>query len=212
QHPEENRRAPALGSMRAGLAFVFGTPLLLSALTLDMFSVLFGGATAVLPMFSDQLLHAGPMGLGLLRSAFSLGAVLMSIRLILRPMRTIRGSVLLAVVAGFGVTTVAFGFSRSLPLAMGMLFLCGAFDSVSMVIRSTILQLCTPDEMRGRVSSVNSIFIGSSNEIGAFESGVAARLLGLAPSIIFGGAMTLLIVGGTTTFSRALRKSVFKTG
>ena len=177
-----------------GLRFVFSHPILLAALALDMFAVLFGGAMALLPAFVKNVLHSGPETLGLLRAAPACGAILMGLYLARHPINRNAGRILLSAVAGFGVAMIVFALSKSLWLSVGALFTSGVFDSVSVVLRSTILQLTTPDEMRGRVSAINGIFIGSSNELGAFESGVAARFMGLVPSVVFGGVMTLLIV------------------
>jgi MFS family permease len=182
-------------SLTAGLRFVFSQPVLLGALTLDLFSVLLGGAEALLPVFADQILHVGPQGLGILRAAPAAGAVIMAIALAHRPPFKRAGPTLLYAVGGFAVCIIGFGFSRSFFLSAFVLLLSGMFDNVSVLIRTTLVQTLTPDEMLGRVSSVNSIFIGSSNEIGAFESGVAARLLGTVPAVIFGGAASLAVVG-----------------
>jgi predicted MFS family arabinose efflux permease len=170
-----------------------------------MFSVLFGGAVAVLPIYADQILHVGSMGLGFLRAAPSVGSVCVALVIAFRPMRVISGLTLLWVVAGFGASTLLFSVSTNFWLSLVFLMGVGAFDGVSMVIRSTILQLLTPENMRGRVSSVSSVFITSSNEIGAFESGAAARLMGLVPSVFFGGAMTLIVVALTAWLSPELR-------
>ncbi|MBU6375555.1 MAG: MFS transporter [Bdellovibrionales bacterium] len=192
-------------SLLSGLKFVFSHQLLLSALALDMFAVLFGGATALLPIFASEILQVGPQGLGWLRAAPAVGALIMSVALIRRPVEHHGGRILLACVAGFGLCIIGFGLSTSFWLSMAFLALSGALDSVSMVIRGAIVSLCSPDHMRGRVASVNSIFIGSSNELGAFESGVAARLLGTVPSVVFGGAMTLLVVAVTAKLAPRLR-------
>ena len=200
-------REPFLQSIRAGIAFTLNQKVLLSALTLDMFSVLFGGAVAVLPIFADQVLKSGSFGLGLLRSAPAAGSGLVALYLAIEPMRVISGRVLLVAVAGFGAATIGFAFSPTFAFALFFLALTGVFDGVSMVIRSTILQLLTPENMRGRVSALNSIFVTSSNEIGAFESGLAARVLGLIPSLVFGGGMTLLIVGLIGGLSPGLRRT-----
>lgn len=192
--------------LKAGLSYVFHNKVLLSAISLDLFAVLFGGAVALLPVFANEILHAGPQGLGLLRAAPSLGASITMIWLSVRQPFNRPGVALLFCVASFGLCMIGFALSTSLYLSLFMLFLSGAFDSVSVVIRGNILQLQTPDEMRGRVSAVNTMFIGSSNEIGAFESGLAARLLGTVPSVIFGGCMTLLVVGITSVKSAALKK------
>lgn len=197
---------PLMDRLTSGMRYVWGHQLLLSALALDMFAVLFGGVVAVLPLFAAEILDAGPKGLGLLRSAPSLGAMLMSLWLIRRPVGRHAGPLLLSVVAGFGFCMIAFALSKWFWLSAGLLMLSGALDSISMVIRSAIVQLCSPEEMRGRIAAVNSIFIGSSNEIGAFESGLAAKLLGTVPSVIFGGCMTLLTVGITAAASSKLRR------
>ena len=188
-----------------GVRFVFKNKVILSALSLDLFSVLFGGAVALLPVFADQILNVGAEGLGMLRAAPSLGASITMIWISIRKHAKHPGVLLMYCVAGFGLSIIGFGLSTNIYLSLLMLFLSGAFDSVSVVIRGNILQLQTPDHMRGRVSAVNTIFIGSSNEIGAFESGVAAKLLTTVPSVIFGGSMTLLIVAYTALKSRALK-------
>ncbi len=190
----------------SGIRFVFKNQILLGAMTLDMFAVLFGGAVAMLPVFAAEVLKVGPQGLGFLRSSPMVGAVIMSLFIAYRPPREKAGRYLMIAVAGFGVSIILFALSRNFYLSMALLALSGMFDNVSVIIRSTTMQLVTPDEMRGRVASVNSIFIGSSNEIGSFESGVAAKLMGLIPSVIFGGGMTLLIVAVTSRFFPKLRK------
>jgi MFS family permease len=196
-----------LKSVSEGWKFILNSRVLLSVMALDMFAVLFGGAVAMLPAFADQILHVGSEGLGALRAAPALGAGLTALALALWPMKQIRASVLLIAIAGFGFCMIGFALSTVFWISLLMLALSGVFDSVSMVIRATIMQLLTPDHMRGRVSSVNSMFIISSNEIGAFESGLAARLLGLVPSVIFGGIGTLLVVS-VTALSPKLRKTV----
>ena len=192
--------------IRSGINFVFKTPELLGAFTLDMFAVLFGGAVAMLPVFASDILHIGPQGLGLLRACPAIGATLMAFLLMFRPPMRETGKILFICVLGFGLCMIGFGLSKSFILSGLLLILSGAFDNVSVVIRGTILQLYTPDEMRGRVASVNSIFIGSSNELGAFESGVAAKLMGLVPSVVFGGIMTLAVVFTTIRVNKPLRK------
>jgi MFS family permease len=179
---------------------------ILGAMALDMFAVLFGGAVAMLPVFAAEILHTGPEGLGLLRAAPALGAVVMAIILAYHPPLHNAGRKLLAGVAGFGICMILFALSTNFYLSFLLLALSGVFDNISVIIRHSILQIFTPDEMRGRVASVNSIFIGSSNELGSFESGLAARLLGLVPSVLFGGTMTLLIVLGVGRFVPAVRK------
>jgi MFS family permease len=188
-----------------GIRFVFKSKVILSALSLDLFSVLFGGAVALLPVFAHEILRVGPGGLGLLRAAPSLGASITMLFLSIRVHPAKPGLLLLYSVAAFGVCMIGFGLSENFYLSLFWLFASGAFDSVSVVVRGNILQLLTPDDMRGRVSAVNTIFIGSSNEIGAFESGVAARLLGIVPSVVFGGCMTLLIVTYTSIRSQSLK-------
>jgi MFS family permease len=204
--PVREKKEGLFESLSTGIRFVFTNQILLSAMALDMFAVLFGGAVAMLPVFASEVLNAGPQGLGFLRAAPAAGAVLMALVLAYRPPLRHAGVNLLIAVAGFGFSIILFAISRNFYFSLAMLALSGMFDNVSVIIRSTIIQLYTPDNMRGRVASVNSIFIGSSNEIGSFESGLAARLLGLVPSVIFGGTMTLIIAAGTGRFSPKLRK------
>jgi MFS family permease len=183
--------------MNGGIEFVFSKKLLLAVMSLDMFSVLFGGVSAILPVYADQFLQVGPAGLGYLRSALSLGSVLTTIGLAFFPFYSAKGKLLLIVVAGYGFCNLGLAFSTNFLISFILLFLSGVFDGVSMITRSMLLQFLTPQKMRGRVSAINSIFITSSNEIGAFESGVAAKVMGLAPSIVFGSVMTLLVVAVT---------------
>jgi MFS family permease len=192
--------------IRSGIRFVFKTPELLGAFTLDMFAVLFGGAVAMLPVFASDILLVGPEGLGLLRACPAMGAALTAFVLMFHPPVGQTGKVLFIAVIGFGLSMIGFALSRSFILSGLLLILSGAFDNISVVIRGTILQLFTPDDMRGRVASVNSIFIGSSNELGAFESGVAAKIMGLVPSVVFGGIMTLIVVFTTIKVNKPLRK------
>jgi MFS family permease len=196
--------------IRTGISFVFQTPELLGAFTLDMFAVLFGGAVAMLPVFASDILFIGPQGLGMLRACPAIGATLMAVLLMFQPPMKDTGKVLFISVFGFGLCMICFALSKNFLLSGLLLILSGAFDNVSVVIRGTILQLFTPDHMRGRVASVNSIFIGSSNELGAFESGVTARLMGLVPSVIFGGCMTLVVVFTTIRVNRPLLKLSLK--
>ncbi|HXN07399.1 MAG TPA: MFS transporter, partial [Nitrospiria bacterium] len=196
---------PVFSSIREGLRFVFSNQIVLGAQMLDMFAVFFGGAVAMLPAFIHDIFHYGPKGLGILRAAPAVGAIITGIILTRNPLNKHAGRLLLATVAGFGVCIIAFAVSPYFWLAAFVLMLSGICDGVSVVLRTTILQLATPDEMRGRVSAINGIFIGSSNEVGAFESGVAARLMGLVPSVIFGGCMTLLVVAITARFAPKLR-------
>jgi len=200
------QREPVFKSIGEGLRFVRNTQVVFGALALDMFAVLFGGAVAMLPAFVSDIFEAGPDALGLLRAAPAAGAVLMSLWLARHPPQRHAGPLLFGAVGAFGLCIVGFGLSQWMWLSAAMLLLSGAFDSISVVIRSTIVQLATPDHMRGRVASINGIFIGSSNELGAFESGVAARLLGLVPSVVFGGFMTLATVGITAKLTPKLRR------
>jgi len=193
-------------SLSAGIKFVFKNQLVLGALSLDLFAVLFGGAIALLPAFADKVLHAGAVELGFLRAAPAIGAVVMALLIAYKPLGQNAGRNLFISVGLFGLATVLFGICTNFYWAMFFLFLTGAFDNVSVVIRHTVLQLSTPDEMRGRVSAVNGIFIGSSNEIGAFESGATARIFGLKPSIILGGVLTIGVVLVIAKLAPKLRK------
>jgi MFS family permease len=195
-----------LHELLVGVKFVFKHPLLLSVMSLDMFAVLFGGVVAMLPIYAAEVLHMGPDGLGWLRAAPAFGAILMSVYLIRKPISKNAGPALLWSVFGFGVCILVFGVSTHFWLSMAALALSGALDAVSMVIRSAVVQLASPEAMRGRIAAVNAIFIGSSNEIGQFESGVAAKLLGTVPSVIFGGTMTLITVFAVFLGSKKLRK------
>ncbi|HEX8152099.1 MAG TPA: MFS transporter [Thermoanaerobaculia bacterium] len=192
-------------SLKIGVRFLLAEPVMLAAMTLDLFSVLFGGAVALLPVFATML-KAGPQGLGLLRAAPAIGSIGTGMWLAHRPPMKRAGPWLLGAVAVFGACIIAFALSRSFWLSFAILALSGMADSVSVVIRSTLLQIRTPAHMLGRVSSVNQVFIGASNEIGAFESGVAARLLGVVPSVVFGGCMTLLVVAVTAWKAPQLRR------
>lgn len=182
-------------NLAEGIAFLRQDRVILSAITLDLIAVLFGGATALMPVFAVDILHVGPRGLGLLQGAPGAGAVLMAVILAHRAPFQRAGRTLFTVVALFGVCMIGFALSRNLWLSAAFLFLSGAVDNVSAVIRSTMIQVLVRPEMLGRISAVNAIFIGSSNELGAFESGVAARLIGAVPSVVLGGIMTLSIVG-----------------
>jgi MFS family permease len=193
-------------SIGDGLRFVFGNQIVLGAQALDMFAVLFGGAVAMLPAFVQDIFHYGPEGLGILRAAPAVGAIIVGVILARHPVGKHAGRWMLVAVAGFGICTIAFALCTSFWVAVFLFMLSGACDGVSMVLRSTIMQLATPDTMRGRVASINGIFIGSSNELGAFESGLAARLMGLIPSVIFGGTMTLVVVTATANLAPKLRK------
>jgi MFS family permease len=193
-------------SVKVGLRHVLRTKELLGALSLDMFAVLFGGVVAMIPFFTMDILKVSPIGFGFLNAAADVGALISIWTLTFRPLRGKQGLVLLYVVAGFGLSIIVFGLSKWYWLSFIALLSSGVLDGISVVIRGTILQLKTPDEMRGRVSSVNSMFINSSNEIGQVESGVAAKLMGLVPSVVFGGAMTLLVVFVTWFKAPTLRK------
>lgn len=192
--PKSTGEAMSWDTLSAGFRFVWNSPLVLAAITLDMFAVLLGGAVSLLPVFAEDILQIGPAGLGILRSAPSIGALTMALILTHRPPLQRAGRDLLLSVTGFGVATVIFGLSRNAYLSFAMLVLTGAFDNISVVIRSTLIQLRTPDAMRGRVSAVNSIFIGMSNEVGAFESGVAARFLGTVRAVVLGGIGCIAVV------------------
>ncbi len=191
--------------IKAGIRFVFNNQIILSAISLDLFAVLFGGAVALLPFFADEILRVGEVGLGFLRSAPALGAVAMAVYITHHPIKKRIGKILLWCVAGFGLCMIGFSLSTSFWLSMGLLILSGMFDCVSVIVRSTLIHTLTPENMKGRVSAVNSIFIGSSNEIGMLESGVAAKLMGIVPSIIFGGCMTIAVVATTAWKATKLR-------
>lgn len=207
--PPVEKREPVLQRLTAGFRFVFSNQIMLSALTLDLFAVLFGGAVAMIPVFAVEVLHAGDNAdfvTGLLRSAPAVGAILMGLIMAKFPPTRRAGRNLIIAVSGFGLCMIGFALSTNIWLSFAILFLSGAFDNVSVIIRHTILQLMTPDDMRGRVSAVNGIFIGSSNEIGEYESGLAARYMGNVPSVVFGGCMTVLIVTGVALMAPKLRR------
>ena len=194
-----------VAELLTGLRFVWSEHVILAALSLDLFSVFLGGAEALLPVFASEILKVGPQGLGLLRAAPAAGAVTMGIFLAHRPPFRRAGRTMLLAVAVFALAIIGFGLSRSFYLSLGLLALSGMADNVSVVIRSTLIQLLTPTQMLGRVSAVNSIFIGSSNELGAFESGVAARLVGTVRAVVLGGSAALLVVGLTARLVPRLR-------
>jgi MFS family permease len=183
-----------LSTLFAGLRFIWEKKLILGLISLDLFAVLLGGAVALLPVYARDILHAGPWALGILRSAPAVGAVVMAMLLAHRPLKRHAGITMLWSVAGFGVFTIVFGLSRNLWLSLASLLLVGASDMVSVIIRGTLVQLSTPDSMRGRVSAVNSLFIGTSNEFGQFESGVTAQWFGTVPAVVIGGVGTLVVI------------------
>ena len=202
----EGARAPVFASIRDGVRFVFNNQIMLAAQALDLFAVLFGGAISLAPAFIAEILHYGPEGLGILRAAPALGAVAVGVVLARRPPGRHAGRLLLWAVAGFGLCIIGFGLSRHFWLSALFLLLSGVCDGVSVVLRTTIMQLVTPDGMRGRVASINGIFIGSSNELGAFYAGSMARLLGLVPAVVLGGFVTLGVVATTAAKAPRLRR------
>lgn len=193
-------------SLREGIKFVRDTKVILGALALDMFAVLFGGAVALLPIYAQDILKVGSEGFGVLRAAPAVGALVIMFTSAYFPLNKNAGLKLLAAVFGFGICIIVFGVSTWFWVSVIALFLSGITDGISVIIRQTILQLRTPDAMRGRVSSVNSMFVGSSNELGAFESGLTAKLMGTVTAVVFGGVMTLITVIGTGIFLPRLRK------
>lgn len=197
---------PVMQSLGEGLKFVFRNKAILGALTLDMIAVLFGGAVALLPIFAQDILKVGPEGFGVLRAAPAVGAFITMLITAYIPISKNAGMKLLVAVFSFGVCIIVFGLSSIFWISVGALFFSGVTDGVSMVIRQTILQLKTPDHMRGRVASVNSMFVGSSNELGAFESGLTAKLMGTVTAVVFGGTMTLITVTTTGLVSPSFRK------
>jgi MFS family permease len=189
------RGTARLGVVLEGLRFIWRKKLVLGAISLDLFAVLLGGAVALLPIYAKTILNVGPSGLGMLRGAPGAGAVLMAIVVAHWPLKQRAGAAMLWCVAGFGIFTLVFGFSRNVVLSMAALVLVGACDMVSVIVRHTLVQLATPDDMRGRVSAVNMIFIGASNEVGQFESGLTAQWFGALPAVVIGGIGTLVVVG-----------------
>ncbi|MDY3529116.1 MFS transporter [Riemerella anatipestifer] len=207
QHSEyDKKEVKVLESMREGLAYIYKTKEILGALCLDMFAVLFGGAVAMIPVYASDILKVGAEGFGLLNAASDIGSMCIIILLSFIPLRKNQGKILLVAVAGFGICIIGFGLSKLYWLSFFFLMLSGMLDGISVVIRGTIVQLKTPDKIRGRVLSVNSIFIMSSNEMGQFESGLAAKLLGVVRSVIFGGSMTLAIALMVGLTNKKLRK------
>ncbi|MBK7680561.1 MAG: MFS transporter [Chitinophagaceae bacterium] len=193
-------------SVKEGLRFVFKTKEILAAFSLDMFAVLFGGAVAMVPVFAKDILKIGPLGFGWLNAAIDIGSIFIVILLAFFPLKKAQGKKLMLAVAGFGICIILFALSKWFFLSFAALMIAGMLDGVSVVVRGTVMQLKTPDHMRGRVSSVGSMFINSSNELGQFESGVAAKLMGVVPSVVFGGCMTLVIVIITWFKAPTLRK------
>lgn len=193
-------------SVKEGIQYVFKTKEILGALSLDLFAVLFGGAVALIPVFAKDILHIGPIGFGWLNAAADIGSIITVTTLTIRPLQRKQGRILFFAVAGFGLCIILFAISKLFWLSFAALLMSGCMDGVSVIVRSTILQLKTPDELRGRVMSVNSMFINSSNELGQFESGVAAKLMGTVTSVIFGGCMTIGVVIVTWFKAPALRK------
>ena len=207
--PQPLQRGPVFASIGEGLRFVFGHQILLAALALDMFAVLFGGAISLAPAFIKEVLDAGPEALGILRGAPALGSVAAALWLARHPLQANAGRIMLAAVACFGGCMIGFGLSTAFWLSAFFLLLSGVCDGVSVVVRSTIMQLTTPDEMRGRVSSINGLFVGSSNEIGAFYAGSMARLLGLVPAVVLGGCVTMGVAAVTAWRAPKLRRLHF---
>jgi MFS family permease len=207
--PETNvlrARASLFSSLREGFAFLWQESLILPAIALDLFAVLFGGAVALMPIFAERILHVGPSGFGLLRAAPAVGALMTSLVLVMRPPFARAGRTLLVSVILFGGCMIGFGLSRSVALSLVLLTVGGAADMISVVIRGTLMQVRVPSHMLGRLSAINQIFIGSSNEIGAFESGLAARLMGTVPSVVAGGLATLVVAAVTAWRAPALRR------
>jgi MFS family permease len=193
-------------SVKEGLDFVFKTKEVLGALSLDLFAVLFGGAVALVPIYAKDILKVGPIGFGWLNAASDIGSIIIVVLLALFPLKKNQGKTLLLAVAGFGVCIIVFGISKIFWISFAALLIAGLLDGISMVVRGTIMQIKTPNEMRGRVMSVNSMFINSSNELGQFESGVVARLMGVIPSVVFGGCMTIIVVIITKLKAPSLEK------
>jgi MFS family permease len=204
--PERVEGEPMIDSLLIGIRYVIRTPALLGSMALDLFAVFFGGAIALLPLFATDILHVGPAGLGVLRTSPSVGALLVMLVATRRPPSRNAGPILLVSVAGFGVSMIVFGLSTTFALSLAALFVSGVTDGVSMVIRMSIVRVFSPERIRARVASVNWIFIGASNELGAFESGVAARLFGAVPSVVAGGLLTLGVVGFVAATVPALRR------
>ena len=205
RNPPQTGQAGPVERVREGLSFVFSRPVVLGAISLDLFAVLLGGAVALLPVFARDILHVGPQGLGALRSATAIGATCTALVLARFPVTRHTGHRMFAAVALFGIATIVFGLSRNLYLSMAALIVLGVADQVSVFVRSSLIQLATPDAMRGRVSAVNMLFIGASNELGEFESGITAAWFGTVPAVVLGGIGTLVVVGVWMRFFPALR-------
>jgi MFS family permease len=205
--PHSDDGGSALQKALAGLVYVRTNRIIFGAMSLDLFAVLFGGVTALLPMFAQDILHVGPRELGLLRSGPTFGALLVGIVLTYLPVSRNAGATMLWSVVGFGLATIVFGLSTHFWLSFGCLVALGGFDMISMVIRQTLVQMAAPDEMRGRVSAVNSVFVGASNQLGSFESGMVASLIGAAPAAIVGGLCTLVVVGVASLYFPELRRA-----
>jgi MFS family permease len=203
---ERPPRAASLDMVLEGLRYIWRNQLILGAISLDLFAVLLGGAVALLPVYAREILKVGAAGLGILRSAPGVGAVAMAIVVAHRPFTRRAGTAMLWCVFGFGLFTVVFGLSRNLALSLAALALAGACDMVSVIVRQTMIQLSTPDEMRGRVSAVNMVFVGASNEVGQFESGITAQWFGAVPSVVLGGLGTIAVVAIWARLFPALRR------
>jgi MFS family permease len=189
------KRDVSIETLLAGFRYVWQEKIILGSISLDLFAVLLGGAVALLPVYAEDILHIGPRGLGLLRSMPAAGAAIMAVVLAYRPLRRRSGATMFVAVSIFGLATIVFGFSHSVWISLIMLFIVGASDMISVVVRSTLVQIATPPAMRGRVSAVNLLFIGASNELGQFESGVTAQWMGAVPAVVAGGIGTLVVVG-----------------
>jgi MFS family permease len=203
---DKTKKVNVFDNITEGIRFVFSRQIICGAMALDLFAVLFGGAVAMLPIFTSEIFHMGPQALGLLRGAPSIGAFLTATFLTHKPITKNAGVILLWCIGGFGLCMIGFGLSKNFYVSLFLLALSGMLDGISVFVRSTIFQVLTPNEMKGRVAAVNGIFIGSSNEIGEFESGITARLMGLVPSVVFGGCMTILVVLFTAIKAPKLRK------
>src|ERR1035438_10285363 len=204
--PPRPRGAASIGAVLGGLRYIWRDKLILGAISLDLFAVLLGGAVALLPVYAKEILSIGATGLGILRAAPGAGAILMAILVAYRPISRRAGATMLACVLGFGICTIVFGLSRNLALSLAALAALGALDMVSVIVRHTVIQLGTPDEMRGRVSAVNMIFIGASNEVGQFESGLTAQWFGTVPAVVYGGIGTMVVVAAWAWLFPALRR------